>query len=105
MDLIFIFKACKGSETMSTDVISSKNIVNRNKVLKADKEKNPQYPLLLDDDLSKHSKFDPVVDSGVHKNSLEEDFVCFHSTVEGKLKINTFFDKHTNSKRIKTVYF
>ena len=78
-----------GSEFPLVDTISSENIENRKKALKADLEKIRNVPQQLANEFSKSKdgKFDPVVDFGGNKNSLEEDFVYFYSTVEGNSKI------------------
>ena len=84
-----------GSDKLFQNNISSENIEIRNKLLKADKEKNKHFPQKIDNKLSKDSKFDHVFHFRGNKKALQEDFVCFHSTVDGKSKIKSFM-KHMN---------
>ena len=80
-----------GDDLMLEDNISSENIENRNKILRDDKEMNQTFPQKIDNELSKDIVFDEVLDFERNRKSLEEDFICVHSTVEGRFKRITYF--------------
>ena len=80
-----------GGDLMLQDNISFENIENRNKILRADNEKNKHFPQKLANELSKDIVFDQVFDFGGNKNALEEDFIFVHSTVEGRSETITYF--------------
>ena len=94
-----------GSDKLFQNNISSENIEIRNKLLKADKEKNQHFPQKLDNKLSEDGKFDQVFHLGENEKALQEDFVCFHSTVEGKSKIKSFYETYELKTNQKSLFF
>ena len=86
-----------GSEKLFKNNISSENIENRNRILNADKKYNQYFLKQLDNEFSKYVEFDKVFDFRGNTKSVKEDFVVFHSTVEGKYNTK-IYTKHINSK-------
>ena len=66
---------------MYRNKISAKNIKKRNEVLNADKGK--KLAKMYDEMFYKDTKFVNEFNFGGNKKFLEEDFIFFHSTVEG----------------------
>ena len=73
-----------GDDRLKKNKILSKNIKKRNKTLKANKKNNHNFPQNKGAAFFKHTEFDKHFGIfGGRKNSVEEDIVCFYSTVEG----------------------
>ena len=82
-----------GTGIISNLFIDSKNIEIRNEVLKGEKKNIKDIPHKLDNELSKEIVFFNDFNLGRNKKALEDDFVYFHSSAEGKSK-NKYFSSN-----------
>ena len=73
-----------GPEPINKSVISYKNIRNRNNVLEKYNKKTKRLSGALVNITEKFSFFDVKEDSSQILKPMNEDFLIYHSTVEGK---------------------
>ena len=85
--LMFCLKTCMGKERMDGNEISAENIEKRTKALNDNKENKiaKMFNQIMNKIFYKVTPFVKEFNFEENKTSLEEDFIFFHFTVEGKL--------------------
>ena len=76
-----------GSEPIDKSIISSKNIRNRNNALEKYNKKTINLSLALANKTKKISFFDLKESSSQIIKPMNEDFLIYYSTVEGKTSL------------------